>query len=98
MTLRLSLRLPGNNNVNVYVEGCHEAIIPARTFRRVQEEIERRKNCHASGSTIFSAKIFCGDCGQMYGPKVWHSKDARYRRTVWQCNGKLTAIAARPRT
>jgi hypothetical protein len=25
----------------VYVEGCHEAIIPARTFRRVQEEIER---------------------------------------------------------
>ena len=72
----------------VYVEGCHEAIIPARTFRRVQEEIERRKNCHASGGTIFSAKIFCGDCGQMYGPKVWHSKDARYRRTVWQCNSK----------
>ena len=73
----------------VYVEGCHEAIIPARTFRRVQEEIERRKNCHASGGTIFSARIFCGDCGQMYGPKVWHSKDTRYRRTVWQCNGKF---------
>ena len=73
----------------VYVEGCHEAIIPARTFRRVQEEIERRKNCHASGSTIFSAKIFCGDCGQMYGPKVWHSKDPQYRRTVWQCNSKF---------
>ena len=74
----------------VYVEGCHEAIIPARTFRRVQEEIERRKNCHASGGTIFSAKIFCGDCGQMYGPKVWHSKDAKYRRTVWQCNSKFS--------
>ena len=73
----------------VYVEGCHEAIIPARTFRRVQEEIERRKNCHASGGTIFSAKIFCGDCGQMYGPKIWHSKDTRYRRTVWQCNSKF---------
>ena len=73
----------------VYVEGCHEAIIPARTFRRVQEEIERRKNCHASGGTIFSVKIFCGDCGQMYGPKVWHSKDTRYRRTVWQCNSKF---------
>ena len=73
----------------VYVEGCHEAIIPARTFRRVQEEIERRKNCHASGGTIFSAKIFCGDCGQMFGPKVWHSKDPQYRRTVWQCNSKF---------
>ena len=55
----------------------------------MQEEIERRKNCHASGSTIFSAKIFCGDCGQMYGPKVWHSKDPQYRRTVWQCNSKF---------
>lgn len=73
----------------VYVEGCHEAIIPARTFRRVQEEIERRKNCHASGGTIFSARIFCGDCGQMYGPKVWRSKDPQYRRTVWQCNSKF---------
>ncbi len=73
----------------VYVEGCHEAIIPARTFRRVQEEIERRKNCHASGGTIFSARIFCGDCGEMYGPKVWHSKDPKYRRTVWQCNSKF---------
>lgn len=73
----------------VYVEGCHEAIIPARTFKRVQEEIARRKGCHASGGTIFSAKIYCGDCGQMYGPKVWHSKDTRYRRTVWQCNSKF---------
>ena len=73
----------------VYVEGCHEAIIPARTFKRVQEEIARRKDCHASGGTIFSAKIYCGDCGQMYGPKVWHSKDTRYRRTVWQCNSKF---------
>lgn len=25
----------------------------------------------------------------MYGPKVWHSKDTRYRRTVWQCNSKF---------
>ena len=73
----------------VYVEGCHEAIIPARTFKRVQEEIGRRKSCHASGGTIFSAKIFCGDCCQMYGPKVWHSKDPRYRRVVWQCNSKF---------
>jgi hypothetical protein len=55
----------------------------------VQEEIARRKGCHASGGTIFSAKIYCGDCGQMYGPKVWHSKDTRYRRTVWQCNSKF---------
>lgn len=73
----------------VYVEGCHEAIIPEVTFNRVQREIERRKGCHASGGTIFSAKIFCGDCGQMYGPKVWHSNDPAHRRVIWQCNSKF---------
>ena len=73
----------------VYVEGCHEAIIPEKTFDRVQLEIARRKTCHASGGTIFSAKLFCGDCGQMYGPKVWHSNDPLYRKDVWQCNSKF---------
>ena len=73
----------------VYVEGCHKAIIPESTFNRVQREIERRKGCHASGGTIFSAKIFCEDCGQMYGPKVWHSNDPAHRRVIWQCNSKF---------
>ena len=31
--------------------------------------------------------VYCGDCGGLYGPKVWHSND-RYRRTVWQCTRK----------
>lgn len=73
----------------VYVEGCHEAIIPEETFNRVQQEIERRKGGHASGGTVFSAKIFCGDCGQMYGPKVWHSNDPAHRKVIWQCNSKF---------
>lgn len=73
----------------VYVEGCHEAIIPEATFNRVQREIERRKGCHNSGGTIFSTKIFCVDCGQMYGPKVWHSNDPAHRRVIWQCNSKF---------
>ena len=72
----------------VYVEGCHEAIIPRKTFERVQAEIERRKGGHISGGSIFSAKLFCGDCGQMYGPKVWHGKNPTYRQVVWQCNSK----------
>jgi hypothetical protein len=38
----------------------------------------------------FSAKIFCGECGGMYGSKVWHSNDPRRRRTVWQCNSKYS--------
>lgn len=73
----------------VYVEGCHEAIIPPETFRQVQMEIERRKQGRNHGTGIFSAKIYCGDCGQQYGPKVWHSNDPRYCKTIWQCNAKF---------
>ena len=39
------------------------------------------------GMSPFSGKIFCGECGSVFGPKVWHSTDA-YRRMVWQCNRK----------
>lgn len=73
----------------VYVEGCHEAIIPPETFKQVQMEIERRKQGRSHGAGIFSAKIYCGDCGQQYGPKVWHSTDPRYCKTIWQCNAKF---------
>jgi len=31
--------------------------------------------------------VICGDCGDFYGPKVWHSNDA-YRRVIWRCNHK----------
>ena len=39
-------------------------------------------------SSPFSGKILCGDCGCVYGSKVWHSTD-QYRRVIWQCNGKF---------
>ena len=42
----------------------------------------------SSQRTIFSGKIFCGDCGSVFGSKVWHSTD-QYRRTIWQCNAKF---------
>ena len=37
---------------------------------------------------LIVTKIVCGDCGEYYGPKVWHSTD-KYRRVIWQCNGKF---------
>ena len=40
-----------------------------------------------SGSTIFSTRVKCGECGGWYGSKVWHSTD-RYRRVIWRCNAK----------
>ena len=72
-----------------YVSGCHEAIISPDTFELVQAEIARRKNekNRYSGVSIFSSKIKCGECGNWYGAKTWHSTD-KYRRTIYRCNHK----------
>ena len=56
----------------------------------VQHEIKRRseqKNRY-SGVSIFSSKIKCGECGNWYGSKVWHST-SKYRKTIYQCNHKF---------
>ena len=71
-----------------YVTGNHEAIIDPATFDLVQAEIERRRNVRRySGVTIFSNKIKCGECGNFYGSKIWHSND-KYRCRIYQCNHK----------
>ena len=68
-----------------YVENSHPEM-----FDVVQKELARRKEQKRphSGSSIFSGKIICGRCGNIYGSKVWHSND-QYRRVVWQCNAKF---------
>lgn len=73
-----------------YVEESHPAIIQPTEWEAVQVELAQRKargkrhDCH----TPFSGKIFCGDCGNVYGSKVWHST-SKYRQTIWQCNHKF---------
>ena len=72
-----------------YVKNSHEAIIPPEIFDLVQYEYQKRKasgRCMSSAH-CFSGKIICGECGGVYGSKVWHSND-QYRRVVWQCNEK----------
>ena len=73
-----------------YVEHSHPAIIPPEEWEKVQLELARRKNStrRTNGRSPFSGKIVCGDCGEIFGAKVWHSTD-KYRRTIWQCNGKF---------
>ena len=76
-----------------YVTGNHEAIIEPAVFDMVQREMETRrpgKNRY-SGVHAFSGKVYCGQCGSLYGSKVWHSTD-RYRRVVWQCNHKYDSM------
>ena len=72
-----------------YIEDSHPAIIEPEFFELIQYELQRRA---ASGQTTISThplsgKIFCADCGGLYGPRVWHSTSP-YRRVVWQCNHK----------
>ena len=71
------------------MEDSHPAIIEPVLFELVQHEFQRRT---ASGQATISArplsgKIFCADCGGLYGPRVWHSK-SQYRTVVWLCNHK----------
>ena len=73
-----------------YVEHSHEPIITPEEFDKVQTELARRKQISRqySGKSIFSSRIVCGDCGSYYGSKVWNST-SKYRRVIWQCNGKF---------
>lgn len=73
-----------------YVEHSHEPIITPEEFDKVQAEFERRKRISRqySGKSIFSSRIVCGDCGSYFGSKVWNST-SKYRRVIWQCNGKF---------
>ena len=73
-----------------YVENSHPAIISPIQFDMVQAEMARRKQLGRSysGSSVFTSKIICGDCGGFYGKKIWHSKDP-YRKEIWRCNHKF---------
>ena len=72
------------------MEGNHEAIISPDVFEQVQRELVHRKanNGRHSSVHLFSGKIRCGQCGERYGSKTWHST-SKYRRVVWQCNHKF---------
>ena len=87
----LSHRLKKNEGEapKYYVEGNHDAIIDPKVFELVQAEMEKRKKStrRYSGVSIFSSRIICGDCGEFYGSKVWHSTD-RYRKVIYRCNHK----------
>lgn len=73
-----------------YVEHSHPPIIEPEEWERVQNEFNRRKNSDRRTlcNSPFAGKIICGDCGEIFGSKVWHS-NSRYRRTIWQCNAKF---------
>lgn len=87
--LQKKMKLNEGEVPQYYVENSHPAIIDRDEWEMVQGEMARRKarGKHHNSLNPFSAKLVCGDCGDYYGSKVWHSTD-KYRRVIWQCNGK----------
>jgi DNA invertase Pin-like site-specific DNA recombinase len=67
-----------------YVEGSHPAIIEPEIFDAVQVELKLGKQPGRRNYTphCFSGRIYCDECGELYGSKSWHS------HTVWQCNAR----------
>lgn len=72
-----------------YVENSHPAIIKAEVFDIVQHEMQRRKSlgAYVRGSGILTNRLICGDCGNFFGIKQWHT-DSKYARVVWQCRNR----------
>jgi len=87
----LSKKRKKNNGeiTKYYVENSHPAIISQAKFDLVQEEFEKRGAYpnRSTSANLFSNKIVCGNCGALFGRKIWHSTD-KYRKVVWQCNDK----------
>ena len=72
-----------------YVTNSNPAIVSREIFDLVQSELEKRKGMrYTSSSSCFSSRIIYGDCGGVFGSKVWHST-SKYRCVIWQCNAKF---------
>ncbi len=73
-----------------YVQNSHPAIIAPEEWDLVQRELARRKKLGGKYRCTDSlcCRIVCGDCGEFYGSKTWHST-SKYKRVIWQCNSKF---------
>ena len=87
--LQKKMKVNEGEGPQYYVEHSHEAIIDPEEWEKVQLELARRKGStrRTQCNSPFSGKLICGDCGQIFGSKVWHS-NSKYRRTIWRCNAK----------
>ncbi|WP_278279617.1 recombinase family protein [Youngiibacter fragilis] len=92
-------RAENNGEVPMYyVEDSHPGIIEKDMWEAVQLEMERRRAFaekhgitrldYSNDSNPFSGKVICGECGGLFGRKVWNSTNKKLRRVIWQCNHK----------
>ncbi len=74
-------------------------------WEAVQLEMERRRNFalqygiqkfeYATTDNPFAGRVICGNCGHVFGRKVWNNTDERLRRIIWRCNGKYPSKGER---
>ena len=67
-----------------YVGNSHPAIIEPAIYDAVQVEMKKRAHQGHRNYTphAFSGKIFCSECGGLYGSDVCH------HQVVWRCNNR----------
>lgn len=54
-----------------------------------QIELSTRKNSKSNRcSNAFANKLFCSECGNVFGPQMYHSTEEKYRAIRYVCNGK----------
>lgn len=71
-----------------YIHDSHDAIVSPETFELVQKELARRSSRGGRYyDSPFTCKIICGDCGGMYGHKIWNSNRPN-REEVWLCDDR----------
>ena len=75
----------------IRVRNSHEPIIAPEVFDKVQEMIKnglsRKKRTYSKHP--FAGKLICGDCGSVFGHKVWRVRSTGEHYDVWYCNHKF---------
>ena len=71
----------------IYVDHHHDPIVDRDQWELVQLELGRRRKGRFNENNPFRCKLICGDCGGLYGSKVFHSND-KYRSVKLKCNDK----------
>lgn len=73
-----------------YVENGHPAIVSKAVWAEAQERLAAIPG-DSQTSDPFFGKIRCGDCGGLFGRRIWHSTTTR--DVVWECYNRRTGKA-----
>lgn len=74
-----------------FVTGSHEGIVDRDTYRRVQEELVKRKDKYKAHTVVtvntypFTGRIVCGSCKGHYQRKL-NNAGTKYQKEVWICS------------